>query len=65
MVILVGAAVLPRRAAQPREGFPWFWLSFPTAVFLVAEAPEMTTTPDCSTFDEVGCVDANLGLTFA
>lgn len=36
MVVLVGAAVLPRRASQPREGFPWFWLSFPTATFLVA-----------------------------
>ena len=36
IVVLVGAAVLPRRASQPREGFPWFWLSFPTATFLVA-----------------------------
>lgn len=36
IVVLVGAAVLPLRARQPREGFPWFWLSFPAAVFLVA-----------------------------
>lgn len=36
IVVLVGAGVLPWRARQPREGFPWFWLSFPAAVFLVA-----------------------------
>lgn len=36
MVVLVGVAVLPRRVRQPSGGFPWFWLSFPTAAFLVA-----------------------------
>lgn len=36
IVVLVGAVVLPRRASQPREGFPWFWMSFPTAGLLVA-----------------------------
>lgn len=41
MVVLVGAAVLPRRAEQPRQGFPWFWLSFPTAVLLVAASLHM------------------------
>lgn len=41
MVVLVGAAVLPRRAGQPRQGFPWFWLSFPTAVLLVAATLHM------------------------
>ena len=41
MVVLVGAAVLPRRVQQPREGFPWFWLSFPAAVLLVAGSLHM------------------------
>ena len=41
IVVLVAAAVLPRRALQPREGFPWFWLSFPTAMFLVAGSLHM------------------------
>lgn len=26
IVVLVGAAVLPRRGSHPREDFPWFWL---------------------------------------
>ena len=41
MVVLVGASVLPRRAGQPRQGFPWFWLSFPMAVLLVAGSLHM------------------------
>ncbi|MBP2527195.1 hypothetical protein [Rhodococcus sp. PvP104] len=41
MVVLVGAAVLPRRAGQPRQGFPWFWLSFPMAALLVAGSLHM------------------------
>lgn len=41
MVVLVGAAVLPRRAGQDREGFPWFWLAFPAAVLLVAGSLHM------------------------
>ncbi len=36
IVVLVGAAVLPRRTGQPRQGFPWFWVTFPLAVLLVA-----------------------------
>lgn len=41
IVVLVGAAVLPRRARQPRAGFPWFWLLFPAAAFLVAGSLHM------------------------
>ena len=41
MVVLVGAAVLPRRAGQARETFPWFWVAFPTAVLLVAGSLHM------------------------
>lgn len=44
VVLLVGGAVLPRRAAyrglepeeQKRPGFPWFWLVFPLTVFAIA-----------------------------
>ena len=36
IVVLVGGAVLPRRAAQPRAGFPWFWIAFPAALLLLA-----------------------------
>ncbi|WP_010542194.1 hypothetical protein [Dietzia alimentaria] len=36
IVVLVGGAVLPRRAAQPPAGFPWFWIAFPAAILLVA-----------------------------
>ena len=41
IVVLVGAAVLPRRASRPRRGFPWFWILFPTAAFLVAGSLHM------------------------
>lgn len=41
IVVLVGAAVLPRRAGQPRGGFPWFWIVFPAAVLLVAGSISM------------------------
>lgn len=41
MVVLVGAAVLPRRSGIRREGFPWFWLAFPTAMLLVAASVNM------------------------
>ena len=41
VVVLVGAAVLPRRAGQPREGFPWFWVAFPAAALLVAASIAM------------------------
>lgn len=44
MVLLVGGAILPRRAAyrgqepeeQKRPGFPWFWIPFPLTVFAIA-----------------------------
>lgn len=36
VVVLVGGAVLPRRAGQSREKFPWFWIAFPVAALLVA-----------------------------
>lgn len=42
VVLLVAAAVLPRRAAYWREsepaGFPWFWFLFPLTALLVALA---------------------------
>lgn len=41
IVVLVGGAVLPRRARQPRGGFPWFWIAFPAAVLLVAGSISM------------------------
>ena len=41
IVVLVGAAVLSRRAGQPREGFPWFWVTFPVAVLFVAGSLHM------------------------
>lgn len=44
VVLLVGGAILPRRAAyrgqEPedpkRPGFPWFWILFPLTVFAIA-----------------------------
>ena len=41
IVVLVGAAVLSRRAGQPRERFPWFWVTFPVAVLFVAGSLHM------------------------
>lgn len=41
VVVLVGGAVVPRRAEQPREGFPWFWVAFPAAALLVAASIAM------------------------
>ncbi|WP_291477664.1 hypothetical protein [Corynebacterium sp.] len=42
VVLLVGGAVLPRRAEYRGDavttGFPWFWLVFPLTAFLVALA---------------------------
>lgn len=34
IVLVVGAAVLPRRASEPSQGFPWFWVAFPLCVLL-------------------------------
>lgn len=38
VVVLVGGAVLPRRAQHAREGFPWFWIAFPLTAFITAAA---------------------------
>ena len=32
---------MPRRAEQPREGFPWFWVALPAAALLVAASIAM------------------------
>ena len=45
IVVLVAGAVLPRRTGLPGEGFPWFWVAFPIAVFLVAATVSIWLPP--------------------
>ncbi|WP_288832360.1 hypothetical protein [uncultured Corynebacterium sp.] len=36
VVVLVAAAVLPRRAAEDPSRFPWFWVAFPLTALALA-----------------------------
>ncbi|WP_291313151.1 hypothetical protein [Corynebacterium sp. UBA2622] len=38
IVLLVAAAVLPRRARHDSAAFPWFWVAFPVAALSTALA---------------------------